>query len=68
MNLECPLINSKLDAIKFFLTAQCHEANENKDNAKFYLFECLKRDSTCIEAFNKLIDCFLLTNSESKNI
>ena len=66
MNLENPLINSKLDAIKFLLIAQCHEANENKDNAKFYLFECLKRDSTCIEAFNKLIDCFLLTNSESR--
>lgn len=65
MNLENPLINAKLDAIKFFLTAQCHEANENKDNAKFFLFECLKRDSTCIEAFNKLMDCFLLTNSES---
>lgn len=66
MNLENPVVNAKLDSIKFLLIAQCHEANENKDNAKYYLFECLKRDATCIEAFNKLIDCSLLTNLESK--
>ena len=58
--------NPKLDAMKYFLKAQCHEANENKVFAVSCYSECLKKDPTFIEAFNRLIDCYLLTYPESE--
>jgi hypothetical protein len=47
------------------LKAVCHEANENKENAICCYFECLNKDSSFIEAFQKLIDNYLLSNQES---
>jgi antitoxin component HigA of HigAB toxin-antitoxin module len=68
MSLEYPVLSNKLDSLKFLMKAQCHEANENKLYAISCYFECLKKDPTCIEAFNRLIDCYLLTNPESTNL
>jgi len=68
MPVEKPLVNSKVDAIKLLLKAQCHEAQENKLYAVTCYFECLKKDPTCIEAFNRLIDCFLLSNTERMGV
>jgi hypothetical protein len=30
--------------------------------------ECLKKDPTCIEAFNKLMDYFMLSNTQKENL
>ena len=65
ISIENSCCNPKLDSIKFLLKAQCNEANENKANAKKCYFECLKLDPNCVEAFTRLIDCYLLSNPES---
>ena len=31
-------------------------------------YECLKKDPTCVEAFNRLIDCNLLSNLEKEQL
>lgn len=64
--MDVPIQNLKLDSLKLLLKAQCYEAQENKLYAVNCFIECLKKDPTCIEAFNRLIDCYLLTNPESK--
>ena len=65
MLVDKPIFNNKLDSIKFQLKAQCHEAQENKIYAVTCYIECLKKDPTSIDAFNRLLDCYLLTNTES---
>ena len=68
MALEQPHVTLKQESTRFFLKAQCHEANENKLFAVTCYFDCLKKDPTFVEAFNKLIDCHLITNSEKKQL
>lgn len=60
MPLDNNISNNKLDALKFLLKAQCYESNENKHFANFCYNECLKKDPTCVEAFFRLIECYLI--------
>lgn len=68
MQLEKNYANARLESQKWLLKALCHEANENKLLAISCYFECLKKDPTCNEAFNRLIDCYLLSNPEKEQL
>lgn len=50
------------------LSAKCHEALENKKSAIECYMKCLQEDSTCVEAFTKLMDSFLINNSEKEQL
>ena len=45
--------------------AHSYESNENKQLAIYSYTESLKKDPTCIEAFNRLINSYLLKRTES---
>ncbi|KRW98290.1 hypothetical protein PPERSA_01728 [Pseudocohnilembus persalinus] len=59
---------NKLEATNYLLKAQCHEANENKIGAIDNYRSCLKKDPTCFEAFNRLLDCYLMTSIEKEQL
>lgn len=61
MTLENTFFSKKLEGAKFLIRAQCCEAKESKLAAIQMYTECLRKDSTCVEAFNKLMDCFMLS-------
>ena len=67
-NLEVQLHNTycnrKMEACKAFIAAQCYEAQENKLKAVDYYKDCVLKDPTNVEAFNRLVDCQLITGVE----
>jgi|JI6StandDraft_1071083.scaffolds.fasta_scaffold11101_9 tetratricopeptide (TPR) repeat protein len=68
MQVDNYYANKKLEGAKSMIKAQCCEAGENKLTAISMYYECLKRDPTCVEAFNRLIDCNLLSNLEKEQL
>lgn len=68
VQLEKPYQNSKIESQKHLLKGNCHEATENKLLAIEDYFECLKKDPSCHEAFNRLIDCYLLNSQQKQQL
>ena len=68
LQLEKQYSNPQLEAQKFLLKAQCYESSENKLSAIPFYVECLKKDPTCNEAFMRLTDCYLLSNTEKDRL
>lgn len=67
-NLEVQLHNTycnrKMESCRAFIAAQCYEAQENKLKAVEYYKECVQKDPSNVEAFNRLVDCQLITGNE----
>ena len=68
MTPENTFYSKKLESCKYLLRAQCCEAAENKVAAVHHYSECLKKDPTSVEAFSKLMDCFLLTSEQKEKL
>lgn len=68
MTLENNFYSKKLEGSKYLIRAKCCEARESKQAAVHMYIECLKKDPTCLEAFNRLIDCFMLNRMEKENL
>jgi hypothetical protein len=64
--LQHPIKSQKLDSLKCLIMAHSYEANENKQLAIYSYQEALAKDPTCIEAFNRLINSYLLKRIQSK--
>jgi tetratricopeptide (TPR) repeat protein len=64
MQLEKTYCNRKMESCKAFIKAQCFEAQDNKLMAIEAYQECIQKDPTNVEAFNRLVDCQLITGSQ----
>jgi anaphase-promoting complex subunit 6 len=64
MQLDNSYCNKKMESCKAFIKAQCFEAQDNKLMAIENYAECLKKDATNVEAFNRLTDCQLISGTQ----
>jgi tetratricopeptide (TPR) repeat protein len=64
LNLDNTYCNRKMESCRAFISAQCYEAQENKLKAVEYYKECIQKDPTNVEAFNRLVDCQLITGTD----
>ena len=51
-----------------FISAQCYQAQQNKIKAIDAYEDCLVKDCTNVEAFNRLIDCQLVTGAQKERL
>jgi len=64
LQLEQTYCNRKMESCRAFISAQCYEAQENKLRAVEGYKECIQKDPTNVEAFNRLVDCQLITGTD----
>lgn len=64
LQLDHTYCNKKMESCRAFISAQCYEAQENKMKAVEYYKDCVVKDPTNVEAFNRLVDCQLITGTE----
>lgn len=57
-----------MESIKAFVKAQCYEALENKNMVVECYKECLMKDPTSFEAFNRLVDCQLISGADKEKL
>lgn len=57
-----------MESCKAFIGAQCYEAQENKTKAVELYGECIQKDHTNVEAFNRLVDCQLITAVQKQQL
>lgn len=60
--------NRKMESCRTFIKAQCYEALQNKNMAVQCYKECLQKDPTSFEAFNRLIDCQLISGADKDKL
>lgn len=68
MQLDNSYCNKKMESCKAFIKAQCFEAQDNKLMAIESYAECLKKDATNVEAFNRLTDCQLISGTQKQEL
>lgn len=66
--LDHTYINKKMESCKAYIAAQCYEAQENKTKAVELYGECIQKDNTNVEAFNRLVDCQLITSVQKQQL
>jgi tetratricopeptide (TPR) repeat protein len=66
--LENTYCNRKMESCKAFIRAQCFEAQDNKLMAIEAYQECIQKDPTNVEAFNRLVDCQLITGAQKEQL
>lgn len=63
MQLDSSYCNKKMESCRAYIKAQCYESQDNKLMAIEAYQECIQKDPTNVEAFNRLVDCQLITGT-----
>jgi tetratricopeptide (TPR) repeat protein len=66
--LDNTYCNRKMESCRAFIRAQCFEAQDNKLMAIEAYQECIQKDPTNVEAFNRLVDCQLITGAQKEQL
>lgn len=68
MQLDSSYCNKKMESCRAYIKAQCYESQDNKLMAIEAYQECIQKDPTNVEAFNRLVDCQLITGTQKEQL
>lgn len=68
LQLDSSYCNKKMESCRAYIRAQCYESQDNKLMAIEAYQECIQKDPTNVEAFNRLVDCQLITGTQKEQL